>query len=222
MPQSFRTASVNDYAPAFYQLSIRAPGQAYAELMTYTFPLSPTSIRMERNALSSFAETQGTADTFGVTRIVDTYGLSPPIYTIEGTTGWDRHATDGYVLTGLQSLQLLDKFLQRYAALNVTQTQSGLSQLYALEFYDYFTQNFWQVEPVGPQGFRQSADRTKLVYYRFRWAAIQPVGIPLIGEADALLTLLGVPAVTAAISAAQTVATMAAVYSPVGLIPSLP
>jgi len=222
MAQIFRTKDVGAYAPALYQISIRAPNQAFAELVTYTFPLSPTSIRMERNALSSFAETQGPSSSLGVTRIIDHYGLSPPTYTIEGTTGWDRHATDGYVLTGLQSMQLLDKFLQRYAELNSIQTQSGIAQMYALEFYDYFTQNFWQVEPIGPQGFRQSADRTKLVFYRFRWACVQPVGIPLIGETDALLTTLGVPAATAAINAAQTIATMAAVYSPVGLIPSLP
>jgi hypothetical protein len=222
MPQIFRTKPVGDYVPALYQLSIRAPNQAFSELITYTFPLSPTSIRMERNALSSFSETQGPSSTLGVTRIVDHYGLSPPIYTIEGTTGWDRHATDGYVLTGLQSMQLLDKFLQRYAELNSVQVQSGVSQMYALEFYDYFTQNFWQVEPVGPQGFRQTADRTKLVFYRFRWAAIQPVGIPIIGETDALLTVLGKPAAAAAINAAETIGAMLNSYSPVGLIPSLP
>lgn len=216
MAQTFRTKPVGQYQPALYQLSIRSPGQAFAELATYTFPLTPSALRVERNALSSFSETQGPPTSQGVTRIVDTYGLSPPIFMIEGTTGWDRHAMDGYVLTGLQSIQLLAQFLQRYAELNQIQRQSGNSQLYALEFYDYFNLNFWQVEPVGPQGFRQTSDRTKLVYYRFRWVGIKPAGVPPVGEADALLTTIATPAATAAIAAAQTMSAMLVAYTPVG------
>lgn len=217
MAQQFRTTSVGQYQPALYQLSIRSPAQSWGELATFTFPLTPSALRVERSSLSSFAETQGPPTTQGVTRIVDTYGLSPPVFTIEGTTGWDRHSTDGYVLTGLQSVQLLAQFLQRYAELNQVQRQSGNPQLYALEFYDYFNLNFWQIEPVGPQGFRQTADRTKLVYYRFRWAGVQPVGVPVAGSIDALLTVIGTPAATAAIAAAQTVTATLLAYSPVGV-----
>ena len=156
MAQQFRNKPVGLYQPALYQLSIRAPGQAFAELATITFPITPSALRVERSSLSSFAETQGPPSSQGVTRIVDTYGLAPPVFTIEGTTGWDRHSTDGYIITGLQSTQLIAQFLQRYAELNQVQRQSGNPQLYALEFYDYFSLNFWQVEPVGPQGFRQT------------------------------------------------------------------
>jgi hypothetical protein len=219
--QDFRTAVVGSYQPVLYQLSIRAPGQAFAELATYTFPLSPSALRVERSSLSSFAETQGPPTSQGVTRIVDTYGLAPPVFTVEGTTGWDRHSTDGYILTGLQSVQLLAQFLQRYAELNQIQRQSGNPQLYALEFYDYFNLNFWQIEPVGPQGFRQTADRTKLVYYRFRWAGVAPVGVPPVGEADALLTTIATPAATAAIAAAQTASVMLFAYTPVGIATSI-
>ena len=222
MPHTFRTLPVPDDQPCIYQLSIRAPGQAFAELSTYTFPLSPSSLRYERPALSSFSETQGPPSTQGVTRIVDTYGLAPPLITIDGTTGWDRHLSDGYILTGLQSMQLLQKFLARYAQLNQIQRQAGNPKLYALEFYDYFSLNFWQIEPVGPQIVRQSADRPLLGYYRLRWAAVKSVGIPITGEIDAMASVLATPAAQAVVNAASSVGALLSAYGPTGLASILP
>lgn len=218
MPHIFRTIPVPDDQPALYQLSIRAPSQAFAELATYTFPLSPSALRTERNSLSSFSETQGPPPQQGVNRIVDTYGLSPPVFTIEGTTGWDRHLSDGFILTGLQSLRLLDKFLARYAELNQTQRQAGNPELFALEFYDYFSLNFWQVEPIGPQIFRQSADRPLLTYYRFKWAAVRPVRLPVFGLIDAVANTLATPAQQAAINAARSLGAMLVAYAPTGIV----
>lgn len=218
----FRTVPVPASLPAIYQLSIRAPDQHFAELATFTFPLSPSSLRAERNSLSSWSETQGPASTQGVTRVVDTYGLAPPVFTIEGTTGWDRHLSDGYILTGLQSMQLLAKFLARYAELNQAQRLAGNASLYALEFYDYFSLNFWQVEPVGPQILRQSNDRPLLTYYRFRWAAVRAIGLPVLGTADALLNTFATPAQQAAVNAARTLGAAAVAYGPTGLAASLP
>ena len=125
MAQQFRTKFVGQYQPAMYQLSIRNPNQGFIELATYTFPLTPTQLRVERSSLSSYSETQGPSSSQGVTRIVDTYGLAPPVFIIEGTTGWDLHASDGYVLTGLMSIQLLQKFLARYVELNQAQRENG-------------------------------------------------------------------------------------------------
>jgi hypothetical protein len=217
MAQQFRTRDAQVAQSALYQLSIRAPSNSWADLATFTFPLSPLMLRTDRPALSSYSDTQGPAKTQGVTRIVDTYGLAPPVFTIEGTTGWDYHATDGYVLTGLQSISLLSAFLQRYTTLNIQQRVAGNKDLYALEFYDYFLQQFWQIEPIGPQGIRQSADRTKLVFYRFRWAAVQPVGVPVLGEIDSLLGAMTTPVAAAAITAAESIGAMLVAYSPAGL-----
>ena len=108
---------------------------------------------------------------------MDTYGLAPPVFTIEGTTGWDMHSADGYSLTGLQSMQQLAAFLATYADLNQVNRLAGIAQLFKLEFYDYFTSNFWEIEPIGPQIFQQDATRPLLVYYRFRWAATKPAGL---------------------------------------------
>lgn len=220
MSHIFRNKDVPDSQPAVYQLSIRAPGQAFAEVSTYTFSISPSALRVERSALSSFSETQGPTATQGVTRVVDTYGLAPPIFTIEGTTGWDRHLSDGYILTGLQSIQLLQKFLARYTELNQLQRQRGRKDLYALEFYDYFSLGFWQVEPVGPQIFRQGNDRPLLTYYRLRWAAVKSVGMPVLGMIDAMASTFATPAVQAAVHAVRTTGAMLVAYAPVGAVDS--
>src|ERR1700733_15132572 len=131
MPQLFRAQAAPPSSTAVYQISIRAPGAAFAELSTYTFPLTPSSLRKSRPAMSSFTDTQsqagsslisalipGYGSSQGVQRVMDRYGLAPPIITIEGTTGWDYHLSDGFVITGLQSIQLLLAFLNQYAALN--------------------------------------------------------------------------------------------------------
>lgn len=218
----FRTISVPANEPALYQLSIRAPQQAFSELATFTFPISPSSIRYEPTSLSSYSETQGPSVTQGVTRVVDTYGLSPPTIVLEGTTGWDRHLSDGYILTGLQSMQLLQRFLARYAELNQIRRQAGNPYLYALEFYDYFTQQFWQVEPIGPQVVRQSADRPILAYYRLRWAAVKTVGLPILGTVDAIANTLLTPAQQAGINAARSLGALLVAYGPSSIAGALP
>ena len=173
----FRTQTVPSDQTVLYQLSIRAPGASGDEIATYTFPLSPSALRTENNAMASYVDTQGPAKYQGVTRVVDRYGLTPPTFGIEGTTGWDQHSTDGYGLSGLQSIQALKAFLAYYETLNQQQVQSGISSLYVLEFYDYFMSQFWQIEPVGPQLIRQDAQRPLLTYYRFRWIATRPIGV---------------------------------------------
>jgi hypothetical protein len=165
--------------------------------------------------MSSFSDTQGSPLTQGVSRVMDTYGLAPPIFTIEGTTGWDLHSGDGYSLTGLQSMQQLARFLATYADLNQVQRAAGIPYLYSLEFYDYFTSNFWKIEPVGPQIFQQDAARPQLVYYRFRWAATVPAG----GVADVLDEIgnaLDVGAQLASTSLGQSIGSTLGNYSPSG------
>lgn len=216
MAQIYRTIPFANVQPVLYQLSIRSPGASFAEFATYTFPLSPNQLRVTRNSMSSFTDVQGPPSSQGVTRVMDTFGLAPPIFEIRGTTGWDRHLSDGYILSGLQSMQLLQQFLATYATLNQTQRQNGISQLYTLEFYDYFGSNFWVVEPVGPQSVSQASDRPVLSYYNFRWAGVKPAGLPLLGAADAIAQVFGTPAQVAALNAASTTGAIIAAYSPTG------
>jgi hypothetical protein len=198
-----------------YSLRLCAPVVDSIEISTYTFPLSPSSLRMERSSMSSFSDTQGPILTQGVSRVMDTYGLAPPIFTIEGTTGWDLHSGDGYSLTGLQSMQQLAAFLATYADLNQVQRAAGIPYLYSLEFYDYFTSNFWKIEPVGPQIFQQDASRPQLVYYRFRWAATIPAG-GVIDILDEIVNTFSVGSQLASSGLGQNIGGILGNYSPSG------
>ena len=218
MSQSVYNVPAPITTPALYQLSIRAPGYSAEEIATYTFPLAPSSVRYEPSSASSYMDTQGTPAQQGISRVVDRYGLAPPIIMVEGTTGWDYHARDGGLLTGMQSIQLLIAFLAQYAALNDEQRASGNSSYYTLEFYDYFYSQFWVIEPIGVQPVRQTADRPLLTYYRFRWVAQQAVAMPVPAPADELLLLLfSAPPQVAAVVAAASVATLLSNYTPIGV-----
>lgn len=216
----FRNGDVGNSQIALYQLSIRSPGQAFADFNTYTFPLSPASLRTEPVALSSFTNTQGTPAQLGVSRIVDTFGMAPPIFTIEGTTGWDRHSTDGFILTGLQSMRLLQNFIKEYISLNQAQIQAGNPNLYALEFYDYFMAQFWQVEPIGPVMIRQVNDRPLLSFYRFQMAGIKPVRESPYSDATALALLLSTPSTSVLADMTAAVSAMTSVYALSGVLQS--
>jgi len=154
--------------------------------------------------------------------VIDTYGQAPPIITIEGTTGWDRHSMDGYILTGLQSVQLLQQFVSRYATLNQIQMQQGTADLYSLEWYDFFSLQFWVIEPIGPQMIWQDTTRPMLTNYRFRFAASAQPGLLNVGlhAIDALASIIATPAQQAALMSVQTVGAMAAAYAPTGMVTS--
>ena len=157
----FRTEPVGlGSIPAMYQLSIRSPGPTFSEIATYTFPITPSQLRMDFSSLSSFTDTQGPPISRGVTRVMDTYGLAPPVYTLEGTTGYDRHMSDGFVLSGIQSMLLLNQFLAQYVTMNQVQRVVGNPQLFTLEFYDYYMNQYLgrgAYRPAGvPAGQRQT------------------------------------------------------------------
>jgi hypothetical protein len=215
----FRTQSAPADATCLYQIRLCAPVISSLELATYTFPLSPSALRVERSSLSSFSDTQAQGIqaplSQGVTRVMDTYGLAPPIFTIEGTTGWDYHSADGYSLTGLESMQQLAAFLATYADLNQGLRVAGASSLFTLEFYDYFQQSFWVIEPIGPQVFSQDASRPLIVYYRFRWAATIPAG-GVVQVIDEVEDTLGAVSSLASTSLGQSLSSTLGAYSPIG------
>lgn len=180
--QSFSTVKVPNLRLALYTLSIRSPGFSLLSFFTYTFPISPSSVRKSFPAMSAIYDTAGSPLTAGVMRSFDDFGVAPVTYMIEGTTGWDRHQTDGYIFTGLQSIQQIQTLLTLYASLNQQQKQANNPSLYTLEFYDYFNQEYWQVQPVGEQEILQSERAPLLQYYRFKLAGIQTVSAPLISN----------------------------------------
>ena len=175
-----------------YQLSIRNPGQN-ATLVPgsqYTFPMSPQAVRKETTQLNTIYDVQGTAAQYGVARLVDMWGQTPPTYTLRGTTGWKLHSLDHFALTGKQSITKIQSILSDFNAKNQTLMVQQAQEFYTLEFYDYWMNEFWQVVPVGPQGVDQAADRPLVATYTFRLAAVKAVKSPIsIAAADALTVL---------------------------------
>jgi hypothetical protein len=88
--------------------------------------------------------------------------------------------------------------------------------LFKLEFYDYFTSNFWQIEPIGPQIFQQDSTRPLLVYYRFRWAATKPAGL-LNDLLDSVSNVLDVSQQFAGTALGQKIGTTLGNYTPAGV-----
>ena len=198
LEQNFSTLPVANIRVCLYTLTIRAPDSKFSNVMSYSFPLSPQALRKDVVALTGLHDVQGAASSQGVARLADQFGLSQPIYTIEGTTGWRTHSTDAFLYNGLSSLLRVEALLQKFATLNQQQMVARNPKLYRLEFYDYFKNDFYEVVPVGPQGFRQSAQSPLLSYYSFRLAALRPVKTPLGVVADTLIAkLFGVAALSA-------------------------
>lgn len=170
--QIFATRALSNSNTVYYTLAIIDPNSGQP-VQTYIFPLSPNNIVKEFTAMTNTYDVSGPAAQNGVTRIADVFGNTPPTFMIRGTTGWQYHSTDGYSYTGLDSIQLLQSALNQFAQLNAQQVASGSSDLYTLEFYDYFTNSFWQVVPMGPQRIEQTSDRPLLFEYTLRLVSIK-------------------------------------------------
>ena len=183
LEQRFATVpvSIAGQGVALYGLSVRAPGDAAPPVpgLTFVFPMSPQAIHKETPEINTLYDVQGPPSTFGVKRLGDMWGEAPPTYTIRGTTGWKRHSTDGFVNAGKQAITVIQDLLSRFAQLNQQQMYQQAAVFYTLEFYDYWMNEFWEVLPVGPQVFEQSADKPILTYYNFRFACIRSVAAPI-------------------------------------------
>lgn len=168
--QQFRNQQVPNFNLALYELQIR-DGVSHTKQDSYIFPLSPESIRKEYAGLTNFYDVQGDKTNNGVMRVIDIYGMTPPTFVIEGTTGWQLHQTDGYKFTGLQSISRIESLLSNFVQLNQGQIAAGDRHMYELWFFDFFRNEYWVVVPIGQQGLRQNAARPLYVNYSFRLIA---------------------------------------------------
>lgn len=182
--QMFKTLSLPNSRLALYTLTIRDPDPPNAPIITYTFPLSPQSVSKEYVAVNNIYDVAGNASQGGVQRIADIYGNSPAMFVLRGTTGWQYHATDGYAMSGLESIAAIQDALNQYAQLNKSRMENNNPSLYVMEFYDYFSETFWQVIPLGKQTIDQDERRPLLFFYTFRLAGIKAVDAPLPPETD--------------------------------------
>ncbi len=190
--QHFRTQPIANIGLALYMLSIRAPDAAFTPVRNYIFPLSPQMVRKEVPAYNTIYDKQGDPSTLGVQREIDMFGAAPPLFVIGGTTGWKLHSTDGYLWSGKVSIQRMQSVLAEFTGLNQEQMLADNPNLYRLEFYDYWMDEYWEVAPVGPQQITQTAERPILSYYQLRLAGVRPVSAPISEpEAKVLSTILG-------------------------------
>jgi hypothetical protein len=191
--QSFHTQPVVNTRMALYALSIRNPDAAQSNYKTYIFPISPARITRSFTAMSNIFDTAGSQQENGVHREIDSYGQAPPTFLLEGTTGWQRHQTDGGALTGIESVIAVYQFLAQFAALNTAQVANNAASLYTMELYDYFEGTFWQVAPVGEQRLFQDKTQPLLYNYAFRLPAIRNLGVPPAPTPDPVLTAFSTP-----------------------------
>lgn len=185
--QTFQTTPLSNSRFALYSLVIRSPTPPNAAVVTYIFPLSPASVRRESTSMTNIYDVAGTAIQNGVQRIADLYGQAPTMFTLEGTTGWQYHATDNFAYTGIESALALQSALQQYAYYNASQLANGNSAPYLMEFYDYFEQDYWLVVPVGKQVFSQAQARPLIIDYSISLAGIQSIAAPPAPTNDAIL-----------------------------------
>lgn len=177
--QTFRPQPIPNFRPALYQMVIRAPSPPHGVVFGYTFPISPANIRKEPTALTNIYDV-GSPDPnlLGVQRNADIFGQTPPMFVVEGTTGFQYHNTDGYGLTGIDSIIALQNIFSQYAALNQQQIQAQIADPYLLEFYDYYLNDFWQIVPMGPESISMDRSRPLLVNYSFRFAGLRNLSAP--------------------------------------------
>jgi hypothetical protein len=176
MTSPFNTYSATNARPPLYTLSLRNPATFFSGNTTYTFPIAPQFMRKEKPSLAQVMDIAGSSANQGVARNIDLFGEAPPMYTIRGTTGAKYHSTDGYIWDGIQSITIVQNIISQFWSKNAIQIENGQGgNLYTLEFYDYYMDEYWQVVPVGPQGIEQNADKPLWAYYTFRFMAVQPV-----------------------------------------------
>ncbi len=188
-PGAYRTKLAGPLPPALYAIAIRSGTPPFIPYFVWIFPLSPSMLRVERGGMANMYDVAGNALNAGVQRIVDTYGFSPPIFTVQGSTGVNRHSVDRYLYTGLESALVIQGALEQYFSILAAASQSS-SPLPKMELYDYFTLTFFAVVPIGVQGFYQSAGAPQLIHYSFRLVGIQSLLLPLVAAADSLLAPL--------------------------------
>lgn len=177
---NFQTIKVLNFQLALYMLSMRAPEPPFLPIQTFIFPISPQRVRKVMNAMAMPYDTAGTPLQAGVNREVDRYGTSPFTYEVEGTTGWDLHMTDGFSAPGLIAAKNLQNMFIAYDENNALQRLNNNPYSYTMEWADFFTGEYYQVEPSGPIEIHASERAPLLQYFRFRLIGIQPIAAPLI------------------------------------------
>ena len=158
------------------------PAQRTVNTITrYIFPISPVGLRKSYDHLNTPYNMAGSPTNMnspGVEREMDMFGQAPPVWVVEGTTGWQYHSNDGMQTTGIDSFHNLQTILAQYNYFIQNQAQVQSKVQYELEFYDYFNQEYWVVVPSGQQLFEMDAARPLVGNYRINLLGMRPIKHP--------------------------------------------
>lgn len=188
VPQYFYSVPFANNQTVLYRLRIYTNSNNSVPVEEFIFPLTPSSITKQYNSLTSYYDVRnsssnqagpGSSSNTGVQRIVDQYGLTPPIITISGTTGFQFHSLDGYKWSGRSSFARLVQFLNTYATMVTTVINSSQNQpVPIMEFADGYTGELFIVVPIGPQTSNQDASRPIIQMYNLQLLVQQIVSGP--------------------------------------------
>lgn len=179
VPQYFFTVPFANNQAVLYKLEIVSDPPITPS--SFIFPLTPNNVTKQVINLTNYYDVRGNANNYGVQRIIDQFGLTPPIITISGTTGFQFHSLDNYQWSGKSSFALLVHFIQTYAYLVASVTNSSQpSTMPAMLFTDGFTGETFNVVPIGQQSYAMDSARPIIQTYNIQFLAqstITPIAI---------------------------------------------
>lgn len=188
VPQYFSTVPFANNQTVLYQLKITSNvatslDSTNSGVTTYTFPLTPANITKSVMNLTNYYDVQGDSNNYGVQRIIDVYGLTPPIITISGTTGFQLHSLDAYQWSGKSSFALLVQMIQQYAKLvSLATTASQVVQMPTMTFIDGYTGEQFNVVPISKQAFEMDVSKPIIQMYNLQFlaqATVAPTAVAL-------------------------------------------
>lgn len=182
----YNAAPVTGASSSVQQSIVTRPGGSVkqkinAVINRFIFPISPTGLRKSIDQLNTPYMMAGSASNFsnpGTEREMDMFGQTPPIWIIEGTTGWKYHSNDGFSADGATAFQNLQTIFAQFNYFTQVQARSQSSIQYELELYDYFNRDYWIVAPSGSYVFEMDASRPLIGNYRIELLGMRPVSNP--------------------------------------------
>jgi hypothetical protein len=184
VPQYFSTVPFANNQTVLYKLQIILdPSKLTSGLTPYIFPLTPSNVTKTTMNLTNYYDVQGSSNNYGVQRIIDVYGLTPPIITIAGTTGFQFHSLDGYKWSGKSSFALLIQLIQTYTQKVVQATQSSqIVPIPTMIFTDGYTGEQFNIVPISKQAFEQDVSKPIIQTYNLQFlaqATVTPTAVAL-------------------------------------------
>jgi hypothetical protein len=178
VPQYFFSIPFANNQSVLYKMSIVVNGIPGTIVPDFIFPLTPNNIQKQSISLTNYYDVSGPANSIniGVQRIIDIYGLTPPIITISGTTGFQFHSLDQFQWSGKASFALLVQFIQTYIyAATAAATSSQATNVPQLQFTDGYTGEVFTLVPLNQQLYTQDSSRPIYQTYNLQFLATASV-----------------------------------------------